>query len=81
MSMKHHHPRFRYHFRLRRPAPQPTRSQIRNSIRGFEIALAALRTEVAFELTRPEPSAERLRWMQERADKLLDLIAGKEACL
>ena len=77
-----HRPRFRNHFRARRPAPpQPTRSQIRNSIRGFEIALAALRTEVAFELTRPEPSAERLRWMQDRADKLLDLIAGKEACL
>jgi hypothetical protein len=61
--MKDHRPRFRYHFRPRRPVPpQPTRSQIRNSIRDFEIALAALRAEAALELTDPEPSAERLRW-------------------
>lgn len=69
------HTRRRRHLR-----PRPTRSQIHNNIRQYHGALEALRVEAAFELRRPEPSAARLAWMQERANFLLDLIAAEEAC-
>ena len=48
--MKHHRPRFRYHFRSRRPVPpQPTRAQYAQSLRRlrtlavmeFDLALAS----------------------------------------
>ncbi len=73
------HTRRRRHLR-----PRPTRSQIHDhlrAIRQYELALEVLRVEVAFELKRPEPSAARIRCFQERADKLLALIASKEAAL
>jgi hypothetical protein len=45
--MKHHRPRFRNHFRPRRPAPpQPTRSQIAQSLRRLR-ALSIIEFDLA----------------------------------
>ena len=65
-----HNSRRRRHLR-----PRPTRSQIHNSVQQYQTALQALRTEVAFELSRPSPSPERIHRMQERANFVLDLLA------
>lgn len=62
--------------RRRHLRPRATRSQINNDIRQYELALRVLRVEAAFELSRPEPSIERLRWMQDRANKCLDAISA-----
>jgi hypothetical protein len=66
--------------RRRHLRPRYTRPQINQSIRQYELALEALRVEVVFERTRPEPSTNRLRWMQERANMLMDLIASAGSC-
>lgn len=68
----------KYTRRRRQLRPRPTRSQINSNIRRYELALEVLRTEATYELKRPSPSAERLRWMEERAHFLLDLIADLE---
>ena len=66
--------------RRRHLRPRATRSQINNDIRRYELALRVLRVEAAFELSRPEPSTERLRWMEDRASKCLDAISALEKC-
>jgi hypothetical protein len=68
----------KYTRRRRHLRPTYTRSQIHSSIRQFELALEVLRVEATYELKRPAPSAERLRWMQERANFCLDQLAKWE---
>ena len=62
--------------RRRHLRPRVTRSQVRSDIRHFELALRVLRVEAAFELSRPEPSRQRLLWMEDRANKGLDAISA-----